>query len=273
MLKTRIAEYYGDDCTLIASSSASTPGGRLFVVDWSERSRLLRTLGTVDREGTVLEQSAMDLLRPERLVFIYERLMLVSLALVPAPEEILLLGLGGGAMVRHLAAYLPECAITVVERDPAVIRLARRHFHLVQPVICGNAEDVVADRAGAFDVVMIDLYDSSGVVALADVFWNDCRAALRPGGCLAINWAGFVEQNQVEESIARLQRVVGPSYFLLDQGLRPNLVQLVPTAPGQRPERLSRQLADFASGARLPREDREVLRRSHVSTRFSRQRS
>ena len=90
--------------------------------------RLVRMLGSIDRTGRIMEQSAMDLLRPERLVFGYERLMLAAFALVPEPRSALLLGLGGGAMSRHLAAYLPDCAVTVVEREPVMRAIAAALF-------------------------------------------------------------------------------------------------------------------------------------------------
>src|SRR5271167_2490705 len=98
----------------------------------------------------------MDLLRPERLVYGYERMMLVAFALVREPRSALLLGLGGGAMCRHLDAYVPDCAITVVERDPVVRALAKRHFHVTRPVIIDDAASVVIRERGAHDVVLVD---------------------------------------------------------------------------------------------------------------------
>src|SRR5260370_40699819 len=131
----------------------------------------------------------MDLLRPELLVFVYERLMLLAFAVVERPVAALLLGLGGGAMCRHLAAYLPDCAVTVVERDGAVIDLARRFFHVTHPIRRGDAQDVVARRAGAYDVVLVHLHDGLGVSGVAPAFSRDCTRALRPSGGPAANSA------------------------------------------------------------------------------------
>src|SRR5260370_40019324 len=115
--------------------------------------------------------------------------MLVAFAVVERPVAALLLGLGGGAMCRHLAAYLPDCAVTVVERDGAVIDLARRFFHVTHPIRRGDAQDVVAGSAGAYAVGLVDLYDGSGGSGVGPRFWRDCTRALRPGGRLARNWA------------------------------------------------------------------------------------
>ncbi len=98
-LRARIQHYYGGDCRILAVRRAWREGAFLFVIDAMQRGHLVRMLGTIGRGGgSVMEQSAMDLARPERLVFSYERAMLVSLALVAAPRKALLLGLGGGAM-------------------------------------------------------------------------------------------------------------------------------------------------------------------------------
>ncbi|HUA53485.1 MAG TPA: hypothetical protein VMB81_15045, partial [Candidatus Sulfotelmatobacter sp.] len=165
MLRQRLIDHYGEGCRLQAFEKAPGFGAHLFVVDVMRRTRPVRVLGSIDRKGMLVEQSAMDRLRPERLAFGYERLMLLAFALVPAPTTALLLGLGGGAMSRHLAAYVPDCKLTVVERDPIVRRLARRFFHVKRPVVMADAEHVVAEARRQFDVVLVDLYDSRGATA------------------------------------------------------------------------------------------------------------
>src|ERR1700692_925521 len=124
MLRERIREHCGSSCEILTLRRAPRFGATLFVADCMRRGRLVRMLGSIDRTGRIMEQSAMDLLRPERLVFGYERLMLGAFALGPQPRPARLLGLGGGAMLRHLAAYMPGCEVTVVEREPAVQAIA-----------------------------------------------------------------------------------------------------------------------------------------------------
>src|SRR5690349_1439898 len=109
MLRQEIEHQYGARCQIQAMRRAPRFGATVFVVDYTRGTRCLRVLGSLAPGGNVVEQSAMDLLHPERLVFGYERLMLAAFALVPEPRTALLLGLGGGAMCRHLAAYLPDC--------------------------------------------------------------------------------------------------------------------------------------------------------------------
>lgn len=264
MLHDRIKNYYGAGCDIVATRRTAAGDGFWFVVDAASRARLLRMLGTIDRHGAVMEQSAMDLLAPERLVFLYERLMLLAFGLARETANVLLLGLGGGAMCRHLAAYLPECAATAVERDAIVLALSRRYFRIELPVRHAEAEDAVADAAGGYDVILADLYDAHGLAALPPGFWGDCRAALRPGGCLAINWAGFRDRPQVQDAIADAKRALAGSIFLVDRSARPNMVQLLPLAGGLGPADLPARWRDFARRHKLPREDSTILQRCEL---------
>ncbi|HZB91453.1 MAG TPA: methyltransferase domain-containing protein, partial [Stellaceae bacterium] len=225
-------------------------------------------LGAIDGSGLLTEQSGMDLLHPERLVFLYERLMLVAFALAREPRTALLLGLGGGAMLRHLAAYLPDCAVTTVERDPAVIDLARRFFHIVQPVVAEDAQRVVAEARGRYDVILADLYDGRGVSSMAPGFWRDCAQALAPGGCLAANWAAFVEDEVARREARAITEAIGPSCFLGPRALRENVVQLAPLGGAVPASSLAARWRRFALAHRLPREDREVLKRCTIVGEF-----
>lgn len=270
-LRDLIGRYYGDDCRII-EVRRSGAGAFVFVVDATLRGRLLRLLGTVGRSRELMEHSAMDLGAPERLVFPYERLMLASLALVAEPRAVLLLGLGGGAMLRHLDAYLPDTAVTVVERDAGVIAFAREYFHIKRNIVRADAEDIVADSRGKFDVVMVDLYDAGGGASLGDGFWQDCVAALRPGGAIAVNWAGGWTGAGLDgtprQRMARAIPHLAGSILIAERAARGNIVQLAPTAPAIRATSLGPQLRAFAARHGLPREDRDILQRCDVTQRY-----
>jgi SAM-dependent methyltransferase len=268
MLRERIIDQYGEGCRIRQVRRTPRFASALFVVDFMHGARLTRILGAIGRDGQLTEQSGMDLLQPERLVFTYERLMLLAFAVVERPLAALLLGLGGGAMCRHLAAYLPQCAATVVERDGAVIDLARRFFHITRPIHRGDAQEVVADSVASYDVVLVDLYDGSGATGVAPGFWRDCARALRPGGCLAVNWAAFVDDETAREEAGRITAAAGRSLFLGPRALTENVVQLAPLGGRLTPAALTQRWHRFALAHRLPREDRDVLRRCTIRAEF-----
>jgi spermidine synthase len=240
----------------------------LFVVDFMQGARLTRILGAIGRGGQLTEQSGMDLLHPERLIFLYERLMLLAFALAARPVSALLLGLGGGAMCRHLTAYLPDCALTIVERDASVIDLARRYFHVTQPILQADAQEVVADARGAYDVILADLYDGRGAASVETGFWQDCARALRPGGCLAVNWAAFVDDAVACEEAKKISSAMKRSFFVGPRELSENVVQLA-LGDGQISlADLATRWRHFAEQHHLPREDRDVLKRCTALAEF-----
>lgn len=264
MIRERIKEHCGRSAEIVTLRRAPKFGATLFVADCMRHGRLVRMLGSIDQTGRIMEQSAMDLLRPERLVFGYERLMLAAFALTPEPRSALLLGLGGGAMVRHLAAYLPGCEVTVVEREPAVRAIARRYFHVRNSVVMADAGEVAAAARRVFDVVLVDLYDAGGAAETKRRFWKDCLRALRPGGALGINWAEFVGASRLQTEARAIAGAIGRSLFLAERVSRPNVVQLVPTERRFSLHQFPARLKRFAETHNLPREDRDILRRNDV---------
>jgi spermidine synthase len=264
-----LLKHFGSDSKIVALRRAPGFGSHLFVLDLTRRTRPLRLLGSIDRHGSIIEQSAMDRLRPERLVFGYERLMMNAFAMVPEPRTALLLGLGGGAMSRHLAAFLPNCAVTIVEREPVVRELARSFFHIRQKVVMADAQTVVGAARRDYDVILVDLYDSRGTTVGGQRFWRQCRAALRPGGCLAVNWAELIGNSSVPEETERLADVVERSFFLAERVAQPNIVQFVPTVREFRTRDIGPRMRAFASAHRLPREIPDMLKRAKLLTRWN----
>src|SRR5581483_4627786 len=82
MLRDRIIDQYGEGCRIQQVRRTPRFASALFVVDFMHGARLTRILGAIGRDGQLTEQSGMDLLQPERLVFTYERLMLLAFAVV-----------------------------------------------------------------------------------------------------------------------------------------------------------------------------------------------
>lgn len=138
-------------------------------------------------------QSEMRLSRPNDLVLSYARAMMCFTLFQPRPEHIVMVGLGGGSLVKFCHRYLPHSRITVLELRADVIAL-REQFAIPPDdarlrVIQADAALYMPQLAASADVLLVDGFDEGGLPpALSSAgFYADCRAALRPGGVLVAN--------------------------------------------------------------------------------------
>ncbi len=149
--------------------------------------------------GTHAHQSAHDLNAPRRLVLECTRRMAAALLLAPGPRRALVLGLGGGALARHLLELAPACSVVAVERRALVVELARRYFELPDDprlrVHIGDALPIAESLARetarpGFDVIFVDLFHGHGAdeSILGTRLFGACSAMLREGGVLASNY-------------------------------------------------------------------------------------
>lgn len=138
-------------------------------------------------------QSCMDLARPDSLDLAYTRTMMGFLLFHPRPLRIGMIGLGGGSLTKFCYRHLPEADITVLEINPHVIAL-RREFSVPEDdarfrVIRADGSRYVRAHEGAFDVLLVDGYDSDGLpgVLSSKRFYDDVFDCLRPSGVMAAN--------------------------------------------------------------------------------------
>ena len=118
-------------------------------------------------------------------------------AMIPdtRPSSTLVLGLGGGTVVHLLYERFGPFPVVGVERDPAVVALARSHFGFDDlearglEVVLGDAFEYVARCERTFDLVLVDLYDGLQPAKgfLAKPFLRKVRSLLNPGGMAVFN--------------------------------------------------------------------------------------
>lgn len=141
-------------------------------------------------------QSAMWVEAPDELAFGYTRCMMGFLLSNATPKHILMIGLGGGSLVKYCHRYLPGTRITVVEIDADVIAL--RDQFLVPPddsrlqVIHMDAVQYVAQATDEVDVILLDGFDADGLVSelISDDFYAACKNLLSQQGILVTNMWG-----------------------------------------------------------------------------------
>lgn len=141
-------------------------------------------------------QSVMKISAPDELLLGYTRAMMAFLLANPAPRHILMIGLGGGSLVKFCYRHLPQCRITVLEIDAGVIAL-RAQFMLPADderlsVIHCDALTYLQQHALQVDAILLDGFDEHGIVQDLNSasFYASCSAALTPTGILVANMWG-----------------------------------------------------------------------------------
>ena len=141
-------------------------------------------------------QSSMRLEEPDALVTAYAQKMMAFLLFNRAPRHILMIGLGGGSLVKFCHRHLQGTRLTVVEIDPDIIEL-REWFHIPADderlrVILGDGAEFVRRGDWTADILLIDAFDRGGVAPplAADDFYAQAFRYLQPNGVLVMNLSG-----------------------------------------------------------------------------------
>lgn len=250
-MKKRVAVLFGGVMAMAVAMAALvigdlTAGDRLLHTEPSEYAPVVvfeqygercMNFNSMESEG---RQSCFQLNDPEKMVFEYTRMMTAALFVMPEPERILIIGLGGGTLPTALHKLLPGAVIDTVELDPAVVKVAQRYFGY-QP---GPRQRVHVEDGRAFveqalqkdqryDMVMLDAFDVDYIPAhlLTVEFLEQVRDVLVPGGLVVAN--SFAQSRMYERESATYETVFG-KYFNLRAGLEGNRVIIAST--GQLPE-------------------------------------
>lgn len=152
---------------------------------------------------------------------------------VDQPRAILVGGLGLGYTLRAaLDRASPEAALTVVELVPELVSWNRTHLassneHPLDDrrcrVVVGDVFDTLARATAAYDVILLDVDNGPEALAQAqnqrlygDAGVEVCRAALRPGGVLAVwsqgpceHYARALRRRSFEVDVQRVAARVG----------------------------------------------------------------
>jgi spermidine synthase len=164
--------------------------------------------------GNSVEQSCICLQEPARLEYTYTQAMFLATLLGGPPRQALVLGLGGGSLVRALHARYPRCHITAVEARLRVVEVARDYFALpedphLELVVADAATYVAKTRLPPQDLIFIDLYLAEALSPLQTdrVFLQACRGRLARQGLVSINlWCS--DQEAALRTSSLLQQIM-----------------------------------------------------------------
>ena len=151
--------------------------------------------------GSTARQSTMFVDRPDELTLEYTRCLMSALVLREAPpRRALMLGLGGGSLVKFLLRHLPGCRVEVVELRRQMVEVAQRFFALprshdrLRIPIADGRRFLLAHTGEPYDLILLDLHPGQGMapVVQEDDFLPACRRATAADGVFSANlWYGF----------------------------------------------------------------------------------
>ncbi len=183
--------------------------------------------------GSSARQSSMLLADPNRLHSLYARAMMGSLLFQDNPQNVLMIGLGGGTIAKFMLHQFADCRLKVVEFRSSVLKVARSHFglpfdaRLKIKIGCGAEHVRQASRENSHqhDLILIDAYDHAGMApeVSSESFFDNCRTLLTRDGLLVINLWG-TDRNMFQQVTWNLGRIFEQRLLFLPVRGRGNII-------------------------------------------------
>lgn len=207
----------------------------------------IRSLLFVDDNGSEQRQSAISMDNPEELQLSYTRSLFISFLFRHPQERVLIVGLGGGGMVRYLNQLQPETHVDSVEIDPAVVRIAADYFD-TKPgpktsIFTEDAFVYLKETETTYDVIYMDAFlrppDDSGLEAVTQRlktvnFLKSLHPRLNPNGLVAFN---LIEADESTNEDLEAMNEAFPNVYIFSAPKSGNLAVIASLDP----ERLSKE--------------------------------
>lgn len=172
-------------------------------------------------------QSAMRVANPDALALDYTRCMMGFLLFHSVPLEVMLIGLGGGSLVKFFYRQLPAARLRVVEYDRRVAVAARDHFHLPPEgprlrVEIGDGARALA--AQSCDTLVVDGFDDDDQVAglASSDFYDSAYLALKDRGVMVVNY--LADDRLLDQYLVRLEHSFAGAVICLPALTDPNVI-------------------------------------------------
>lgn len=166
-----------------------------------------------------LMQSAMLKKTPNALDLRYTQKMMSFLLFCPRPKRIVLIGVGGGSLVKFCHHRLPGAHLTAIEIDEHV--LALRDAFAVPPdgprlqILQVDGVEYLENAEKGIDVLLVDAFDHIGFAqGFADrQFFEQAYAKLSGKGVMVVNMAG--ERESYDGLISQAMHVFDGQVLML----------------------------------------------------------
>jgi len=151
-------------------------------------------------DGPRVVETLMDLRQPHVLQHAYARGAMAAFLYRPDAASCLLVGLGGGSMVRFINHHFPGLRLDVVELDPAIVAVARDFFGTTETartrILVADGREYLERATQRYDLILIDAHlhpgertDASGhpLSLQSDAFYLSIHRRLNAGGVVMFN--------------------------------------------------------------------------------------
>ena len=170
-------------------------------------------------------ESCRYLDEPNRSYFEYIRLIVAALPWALPPQNILIVGLGGGTIPMLLGEVYPDAMIEVVELDAAMLKVAKSYFgfttseRMQVTISDGRVAIKRALRKGkTYDLVILDAFDESYIPPhmLTKEFLGEIKNILKPKGVVVSHT--FSGSDLYDYESVTYEHVFGAFWSLAPQG-------------------------------------------------------
>jgi spermidine synthase len=144
------------------------------------------------------QQSSMRLDDPFESDIEYIDYFHLALAVHPSATRTLVIGLGGGSVVKRMWRDYPQMHLDAVEIDPDVAEVAHELFEVPHDerirVLVGDGREVLRASDEVYDLIVVDAFDDDRIPPhlLTEEFLRELRDHLSEGGVVAYNVIGSI---------------------------------------------------------------------------------
>jgi spermidine synthase len=171
------------------------------------------------RFGTLVMLDGVTQLTTADEYVYHEMLAHVPILAHGSVHKVLIVGGGDGGMAEEIFKHPGIDRVTVVEIDPWVVGVSKRHLRDVNhgafddprlELVIADGKDFVASTDASFDLIVVDSTDpvGPGEPLFAEPFYADCRRILRQGGVIVTqNGVPFFQAAELERTMRSFSRL------------------------------------------------------------------
>ncbi len=184
-----------EDGVLIKQQSGE---GSLAIIKAADNISLYFVVETDDPQKPLVSgvMSQINLKKPLYLHSVYQQAMLLSILFVKRPQQVYMMGFGGGRIPMVLQHYFPTITLHGSETNSDVLKMAEMFFAIKlnqrMQIAVQDGREHLSQSTIAYDIILIDCFADEGIqpTQLATKeFYQLCQARLSPQGVVSTNLA------------------------------------------------------------------------------------